>query len=209
MGRRLARPFLARASVDVAPELLGHDLVRRTPQGAVLRARIVETEAYAEGDPASHSFRGVTPRTAVMFGRAGRLYVYFTYGMHWCMNVVTGPDGEGSAVLLRAGEPLEGLEEMRRRRGRTAARELCAGPARWAQAFGVDGTLNGADLVRGTEIWIERTEAVPVGAVEVTTRIGVRVGTDRPWRFAELGSPYVSRGRPVPLSPRRAPPSRP
>jgi DNA-3-methyladenine glycosylase len=209
VGRRVARSFLARPSTGVAPELLGHVLVRRTPEGTVLRARIVETEAYAEGDPASHSFRGVTPRTAVMFGRAGRLYVYFTYGMHWCMNVVTGPDGEGSAVLLRAGEPLEGLDEMRRRRGRDAVRELCAGPARWAQAFGVDGTLNGADLVRGTQIWIERGETVPATAMEVTTRIGVRVGTDRPWRFAELASPFVSRGRPVALSPRRARTRRP
>ena len=206
MGRRVARSSLARPSTDVAPELLGHVLVRRSAEGVALRARIVETEAYAESDPASHSFRGVTPRTAVMFGRAGHLYVYFTYGMHWCMNVVTGLDGEGSAVLLRAGEPLEGLEEMRTRRGRDAVRDLCSGPARWAQAFGVDGTLNGADLVRGSDIWIERGDAVPATAVKVTTRIGIRVGTDRLWRFAELASPFVSRGRPAAaLSLRRVP----
>src|SRR5207247_7555318 len=135
----------------VARELLGRLLVSRTA-GRPLLARIVECEAYQEDDPASHSFRGRAPRTEVMFGPPGHLYVYFTYGMHFCMNVVTGRAGEGSAVLLRAGEPVGGLEALRR--GRTAAADtnLLRGPARWTTAFGVDLGLNGSDLIGGDQI---------------------------------------------------------
>ena len=181
-------------------------LARRLP-GGVLRARIVECEAYQEGDPASHSFRGPTPRNEIMFGPAGHLYVYFTYGMHWCMNIVTGGAGEGSAVLLRAGEPLEGLDEMARRRGREAVRDLCAGPAKWTQAFGVDRGCNGADLVRGRDVWVERGPAPPPESIEVTPRVGLTVAVDEPWRFVMAGSPWASRRSspaPEPVS-RRAP----
>src|SRR6266511_3967496 len=126
--RPLPRSFYRRPSPEVAPDLLGRLLVR--PVGdALLIARIVEAEAYQEDDPASHSFRGMTARTEVMFGPAGRLYVYFTYGMHFCMNVVTGREGEGSAVLLRAVEPLAGLEWMCHRRGVADPRLICSGPA--------------------------------------------------------------------------------
>jgi DNA-3-methyladenine glycosylase len=196
--RRLPRTFFARPSLDVAPELLGQELVRRLPSGEELRVRVVETEAYRQDDPASHSYRGPTPRNAVMFGQAGRLYVYFTYGMHHCINVVTGADGEGSAVLLRAAEPLEGLDAMARRRGTDRVRALCSGPARLAAALGIDRSLDGVDLVGGDLIWLERGSQVPPEQIATGPRVGIRRGIQEPWRFSEAGSPWMSRGRPGP-----------
>jgi DNA-3-methyladenine glycosylase len=190
---RLPRRFCARPALEVAPALLGHVLARRLPNGPTLRARIVETEAYEPEDPASHAFRGPTARNAVMFGPPGHLYVYFVYGMHFCMNVVTAAHGHGSAVLLRAGEPLESLDAMARLRGRAEPRELCRGPARWAQAFGVDRSLDGADLVDGEEIWLERGAGLRPEAVERTPRIGIRRAADLPWRFIERESRWASR----------------
>jgi DNA-3-methyladenine glycosylase len=180
-GRVLPRSFYARRAIDVAPDLLGHLLVRAHPSGVRLSARIIETEAYEQDDPASHSFRGRTQRNSSMFGRPGHLYVYFTYGMHFCMNVVTGRVGEGSAVLLRAGEPEEGIETMAALRGRDSVRDLCSGPARWCQAFSVDRELDGADLVDKAGIWIER--GISAEGIASGPRIGVRRGTDRDWRF--------------------------
>jgi DNA-3-methyladenine glycosylase len=177
---------------EVAPDLLGRIVVRRLGDGTRLAARIVECEAYRFDDPASHSFGGPTPRNGVMFGPAGRLYVYFVYGMHHCMNVVTGGAGEGSAVLLRAAEPLEGLDEMRRRRGRDAPRDLCAGPGRLCQALGVDRSLDGADLVRGRDVWIAAGEPVAADRVCSGPRVGIRVGIDYPWRFRIDGDPFAS-----------------
>ena len=196
-SRRLPRSFYARPSPEVAPDLLGRLLVRRLPDGRRLSARIVETEAYQEGDPASHSYGGRTRRTEVMFGRPGRLYVYFTYGMHFCMNVVTGQDGEGSAVLLRAAEPVEGLEDMARRRSAADPRLLCSGPARLCQALGVARAESGTDLVRGHELWVLSGEPVPPSRIGVTARVGIRDGIDRRWRFLVTGDPFVSRARPV------------
>ncbi|MGZ8571553.1 MAG: DNA-3-methyladenine glycosylase, partial [Actinomycetota bacterium] len=126
----------------------------------------------------------------------GRLYVYFTYGMHWCMNVVTGGAGEGSAVLLRAAEPLGGAERMVALRGTDRIRDLCRGPARLAQAFDVDGDFDGVDLVRGSPVWIEQAEPLAVGSIRAGPRVGVAKGADRPWRFWEEGSPWVSSWRP-------------
>jgi len=176
----------------VAVDLLGRVVVRRLPDGTRMAARIVETEAYERDDPASHAFRGRTRRNATMFGRPGHLYVYFVYGMHFCMNVVTRGEGEGSAVLLRAAEPVEGVDEMRRRRGRHALGELCAGPAKWCEAFGVDRALDGADIVSGSEIWI--TAGVPVSHDRIVAgpRVGIRVGRDHPWRYRVAGDPFVS-----------------
>ena len=188
----LSRAFYSRPSPEVARDLLGRLLVRRLP-GLELVGRIVETEAYEEGDPASHSFRGRTARTEVMFGPPGHLYVYFTYGMHYCMNVVTGNDGEGSAVLLRAVEPLEGLEAMRSRRRVPDDRLLCAGPGRLAQAFAVGRDLGGADLVSGREIRVTRGRRLSASQIGVGTRIGVTVGVDRAWRFFDRESRFVSR----------------
>src|SRR6266568_1903595 len=151
----LGRSWYARPSPLLARHLLGRHLVRIV-DGTVLVGRIIECEAYQQDDPASHSYRGRTARTEVMFGPPGHLYVYFTYGMHFCMNVVTGRDGEGSAVLLRAVEPLEGLPEMARRRQTEDARLLCAGPARLCQAFGVGREHNGVDLVGDGDLHVER-----------------------------------------------------
>jgi DNA-3-methyladenine glycosylase len=208
---RLQRSFYARPSTDVAPDLLGRVLVRRLEGGTRLAARIVETEAYQQDDPASHSFRGRTPRNGVMFGPAGYLYVYFTYGMHHCMNVVTGADGVGSAVLLRAAEPLEGLDEMARLRGHRPARELCSGPARLCAAFGVDRSHDGTDLVAAGSMWVEPGDGGGAGPVTAGVRVGISAGLDRAWRFSIEGDPWVSRGRPGPgrPGPRRNPRTRP
>jgi DNA-3-methyladenine glycosylase len=192
---RLPRSFYARAATEVAPDLLGQVLVRELPDGTRAAARIVEVEAYGPDDPASHAFRGMTPRNARMFGPPGRLYVYFTYGMHFCMNAVCGRAGQGTAVLFRAGEPLEGVEGMRVRRGRERILELCSGPGRFTQALGVTRSEDGADLVDGRSLWVERasrSEAIVTGI-----RIGVRE-TRRSWRYWLEGNSFVSRGRPGP-----------
>lgn len=159
-------------------------------------ARIVETEAYEQDDPASHAFRGKTPRNAVMFGGAGHLYVYFTYGMHFCMNVVSGGTGEGAAVLLRAAEPLRGLTEMQASRGRTSVPELCSGPARLCQAFGIDRSFDGIDLVSGSDMWIAEGAPVASSSIAMGPRVGIRVGREVPWRFFAKDDPFVSKGRP-------------
>jgi DNA-3-methyladenine glycosylase len=196
LGARLPRSFFARPPTVVAPDLLGRVLVRTLPDGTRLAVRLVEVEAYRSDDPASHSFRGRTPRNEVMFGLPGRLYVYFTYGMHFCSNVVTGTDGEGSAVLLRAGEPIAGLPAMAANRGVEEARLLCSGPARLAQALAIGREDDGADLVSGGAFQVRAGVPVPARAVARTTRVGVRVGVERRWRFLERGSPFVSPGRP-------------
>ena len=200
---RLPRSFFSRPAEDVAPDLLGRVVVRAFPDGSRAAARIVEVEAYGPDDPASHAFRGRTARNAVMFGPPGHLYVYFTYGMHHCMNAVTGGVGEGAAVLLRAAEPIEGADAMVARRARQRLLDLCSGPGRLAQALGVDRRRDGEDLVAGGEIWVEdgpRPEAIATG-----NRVGVHE-TSRPWRFWIEGNPFVSRGRPgPPTAKRRAP----
>ena len=195
--RRLPRSFFARPSPEVGPDLLGRILVRRVVDGTLLTARIVEAEAYQEDDPASHSFRGRTNRTEVMFGPPGHAYVYFTYGMHHCMNVVTGSTGEGSAVLLRAAEPLEGLEEMSRRRGTNDPRALCSGPGRLCQALGIDRAENGLDLVPGRRLWLLEGAPVAPSKMSVGSRVGITSGTERPWRFSVRGDRFVSRARPA------------
>jgi DNA-3-methyladenine glycosylase len=195
--RRLPRSFFARPSPEVGPDLLGRILVRKVGDGTLLTARIVEAEAYQEDDPASHSFRGRTNRTEVMFGPPGHAYVYFTYGMHHCMNVVTGSTGEGSAVLLRAAEPLEGLEEMARRRGTNDPRALCSGPGRLCQALGIDRAENGLDLVRGRLLWLLEGAPVAPSTISVGPRVGITSGTERPWRFLVQGDRFVSPARPA------------
>ena len=161
--------------------------------------RIVEVEAYAgAADPASHAFRGRTTRNATMLGRPGHLYVYFTYGMHFCANVVCGADGEASAVLLRGLTPLAGLEEMRAARGPAVKtdRDLCSGPGKLCQAFGIDRSFDGADLVtgdRGVEV-VDDGTAPPV-APGVSGRVGLSVAADVPWRFFVAGAIGLSRSR--------------
>jgi DNA-3-methyladenine glycosylase len=198
---RLPRAALAGWSTEVAPVLLGARLVS-TVGGALVAVRLTEVEAYmGERDPGSHAFRGRTPRTAVMFGPAGHLYVYFTYGMHWCANVVCGPEGSASAVLVRAGEVVQGVDAARARRpaaGRNA--DLARGPARLASALGIDGTLDGADLCdSSSRIWLEPA-AVPAAAVRTGPRVGVSgaggSGETFPWRFWLEDEPTVSLYRP-------------
>jgi DNA-3-methyladenine glycosylase len=195
-GRTLPRSFYARDSRALAPELLNKLLVARGPDRVPMAARIVEVEAYRGSDDAgSHAYRGPTPRIEVMFGPPGHLYVYFTYGMHWCANVVGTKDGDAAAVLLRAAAPVTGVDVMRERRVKARRdRDLLAGPARLTQAFGITGADNGADLVRGS-LRILDDGVAPPDAPGVSTRIGLTPGRgdEHPWRFFVPGDPNVSR----------------
>jgi len=174
----------------VAPRLLGCLLVREL-NGQRLVGRIVETEAYDQTDAASHSYRGRTPRTDVMFGPSGRLYVYFTYGMHYCMNVVCGPKGYGSAVLIRAVEPVEGEALMQLNRCGKGGVEISNGPAKACQALAIDKTWNGHDLRQMPLQLVLRKRLNPDDIVQ-TTRIGISQAKDVPWRFYIRGNSYVS-----------------
>ena len=191
--RPLPRRFYARPSLEVARDLLGQLLVRDTPEGRVV-LRLTEVEAYAGADdPGSHAYRGRTPRTAVMFGEAGHAYVYFTYGMHFCVNVVTGPVGEAAAVLLRAGEVVEGRALAHARRGEVADRDLARGPARLTVALAIDRDLDGADLVRPSGLFLAAGDPVEDEAVATGPRVGVSgEGRVRPWRSWIAGDPTVS-----------------
>ncbi|MFN2537398.1 MAG: DNA-3-methyladenine glycosylase [Mycobacteriales bacterium] len=187
-GLRLDRP-----APEVAADLLGCLL-----QAHGVTVRLTETEAYSgEGlDPASHAHRGPTPRNRLMFGPPGFLYVYFTYGMHWCANVVTGPEGRASAVLLRAGEVVEGLELARSRRPGATDRDLCRGPARLAKALGLDGAALGLDLLDPASPVRLLPRAGPAPVVARGPRVGIRVGTETPWRFWIEGDRSVSSYKP-------------
>ena len=192
-GKPLDRDFYARHALEVATDLLNKVLV--APDGRA--GRIVEVEAYrGEDDPGSHGFRGMTKRSATMFGPPGHLYVYFTYGMHWCANVVAETDGMAAAVLLRALTPLEGLDAMYAARGPAARRDrdLCSGPAKLTQALGMDGTLDGADLVSGDRgVTIVDDGQPPPPEPAVTVRVGLSNGAELPWRFCVAGAADLSR----------------
>ncbi len=181
-----------RTTLEAARWLVGKVLVRRL-DGARLAGRIVEVEAYhQDGDAACHAYGGQTRRNAVMFGRPGLLYVYFIYGMHYCMNVVTEREGVGAATLIRALEPLEGLAAMRRRRGAAVkTRDLANGPAKACQALAVDRAHDGLDLLADGEVWLEDGEAG--GELVAATRIGISKSAELPWRFYLKNNPYVSR----------------
>lgn len=199
-GRPLPRAFFARDARILAPELLNKLVVHVDPgTGERLVARLVEVEAYAGADdPASHAFRGLTPRTKTMFGPPGHLYVYFSYGMHWCMNVVAGTRGVASAVLLRAAAPVAGVETMRARRPKARRDiDLCSGPARLTQALGITGAHDGVDLVRGP-LRVLDDGVAPPSDPGLSTRIGLApgVGDDLAWRWFVSGDKNVSRGRP-------------
>jgi DNA-3-methyladenine glycosylase len=191
----LGRDAYRRDPRDLAPVLLGKVLVHDDPTAGVRTGRIVEVEAYCgAADPGSHAFRGMTPRNRTMFGPPGGLYVYFTYGMHWCANVVCGDEGEGVAVLLRAVAPLAGLDVMRAARPRIRRdRDLCRGPARLCQAFGLDGGFDGADLVTADRgVWLGDDGTPPPAHPFQTTRIGLSAGAEHPWRWCVPGDPHVS-----------------
>jgi DNA-3-methyladenine glycosylase len=192
---RLGRQFFQRYTPAVARGLLGCRLVRAA-EGQRLAGIIVETEAYrGGGDPASHAFRGRTPRNEVMFGPAGCAYVYFTMGMHFCLNVTTEGEGTPGAVLLRAVEPVEGIEKMKEKRGVEDVRRLASGPGNLTRALGIDGRLNGEDMVLSSRLFLEQGEAVE--EIGVSPRVGVSTGRTYMWRFYAKGSPFVSRGKPV------------
>jgi DNA-3-methyladenine glycosylase len=194
-GRVVPRIFYAADPLLVAPLLLNKLLVRGSRVG-----RIVEVEAYrGSEDPASHAFAGPTRRNATMFGPPGHLYVYFTYGMHWCANAVCGPEGTGHAVLLRALAPVAGLPAMRRARPPgTADAQLTNGPAKLCQALGITGDQDGIDLVTGGGGLTLRDDGVPPPAFPGTSaRIGIRRAAELPWRWFVPGDPHVSRGRPT------------
>ncbi|MEW6278956.1 MAG: DNA-3-methyladenine glycosylase [Candidatus Eremiobacterota bacterium] len=180
--------FFARDTAEVARDLLGVWLLHEGVGGP-----LVETEAYRDGDdPASHAFRGPTPRSRVMFEEPGRAYVYFIYGNHFCLNVVAHPEGRAGAVLLRALEPRMGLQEMARRRGRSQPRELAAGPGRLCQALGVDRRHNGLWMLDGSLCLARSAESF--GPVRAGPRVGIRAAREEPLRFSLEGNPYVSRG---------------
>lgn len=174
--RRVSRSSLAADALHVAPWLLNKLLVHGPCVG-----RIVEVEAYREDDPASHSHRGRTPRTDVMFGPPGHLYVYFTYGMHYCANIVTGADGEGAAVLLRAVEPVGGVDVMsERRQGRS---RLADGPAKLCQAFAIGSEHDGVDVCRGDGVGVFDDGTSPPRDPLVGPRVGISRAVDTPWRW--------------------------
>jgi DNA-3-methyladenine glycosylase len=198
-GRTLPRSFFARDSRELAPDLLNKLLVHDDAEFGRLAVRLVEVEAYAgEEDPGSHAYRGETPRNRVMFGPPGHLYVYFTYGMHWCANVVCGDTGWASAVLLRGGAAGEGIEIMRaRRHAARRDRDLASGPAKLTQALAITGAQNGVDLVRGPVRLVD-DGVPPPRRPGRSTRVGLRPGegdTAR-WRWFVRGDPNVSPGRP-------------
>jgi DNA-3-methyladenine glycosylase len=194
---RLRRAFFGRSVHEVAPELIGATLLVDGVGGV-----IVEVEAYHHTDPAAHSYIGLTERNAVMFGPPGYAYVYRSYGIHWCLNVVCEEEGSASAVLIRALEPTQGLAAMRRRRGLREARALCSGPGKLAQALGVTHAHNGLALDR-PPFELRAREATP----EIVTgpRIGISKAVERPWRYGLKGSPFLSK----PFTARGTPPRRP
>ncbi len=182
---RLQRDFFARSSHEVAPDLIGVTLLVDGVGGP-----IVEVEAYDQDDPASHSFNGRTSRNAVMFGPAGYAYVYRSYGIHWCLNVVCAEPGRAEAVLIRALQPEHGLDAMRQRRGVEGERALCSGPGKLCQALAVTGAHDGLPLDEPPFELIARTEPA---AIATGTRVGLTKAADRPWRYGLAGSPYLSR----------------
>jgi DNA-3-methyladenine glycosylase len=203
--KQLDREFYLRPTLSIAKDLVGKLFIRQTHETQLV-SRIVEVEAYlGSKDPASHAYKGKTRRNEVMFGNGGHLYVYFTYGMHYCCNVVTEEEGVGHAVLLRAAEPLTGIDIMTRNRGLSVARErdkfqVCNGPAKLCQAYGITKTENGIDLC-GNELWIaEETLEAHRPTIVATTRVGISQGISSKWRFCLRNNPYVSRGKPSSLS---------
>jgi DNA-3-methyladenine glycosylase len=184
-GERLTRAFFARPVHEVAPDLIGATLLFDGVGGT-----IVEVEAYDQDDPASHSFRGRTARTASMFGPAGHAYVYRSYGVHWCLNLVCGEDGRAEAALVRALEPTRGLETMRERRGLEAERALCSGPGKLCQALGITRLHDGLALDEPPFELLARESAPPLA---VGPRIGITRAIEQPWRYGLAGSRFLSR----------------
>ncbi len=190
-SKKLDRKFYNRPTLKVAKELLGKYLVVQK-DGHLLSGKIVETEAYIGfKDPASHAYRGMTPRNEVMFGSPGYAYVYLTYGMHHCLNLVTEKKGYPAAVLIRALEPVDGIKLMKKRRRRRKLKDLTSGPAKLCQALGVDRKLNGADLCSDIIFVEDRGEAA--GKIASSTRIGVKEVKEKKWRYFMKNNGCVSK----------------
>lgn len=194
--KRFDRSFFERSVQRVARDLLG-SYIHRIVGDVEFIGRIVETEAYHQSDPASHSFRGITERTKIMFGEAGFSYVYFTYGMHYCMNIVTGFPGTGEAILFRALEPISGTKEMFKRRKKARKEtDLLSGPAKICEAFAVGKEQSGTDLITSDELFLTRGSLRKDEKIGVTTRVGITVGVEKEWRFFIMENPFVSKGKP-------------
>ena len=183
--------FLDGDAEQVAPRLLGCELLSSINE-LTARVKIVEVESYRQDDAASHSFRGQTARTATMFGPSGHAYVYFTYGMHYCLNVVTGEAGVGQGVLIRAVEPIEGVENLQINRQVSRSVDLTNGPAKLTKALGVNHDYNGHDLRKPPLQLVNRPVLKPDDII-TTTRVGISRDIDRPWRFYIKNNPYVSK----------------
>jgi DNA-3-methyladenine glycosylase len=180
-------------SIEAAPLLLGCVISRKTPEGEI-SLKIVETEAYHQDDPASHSYRGLTKRTAPMFEEGGRIYVYFTYGMHYCINIVVGQKGVGEAVLLRAAEPVSGIEIMQKNRGITDIHKLANGPGKLTQALGIKDTNMSGEILNKSSIFLQQSEEeIKAEDIIASPRIGIKKATENPWRFYIKDSPFVSK----------------
>ena len=185
LGKSLAKSFFNRSVLEVAPDLIGATLLVDGVGG-----RIVELEAYHHTEPAAHSYNGPTPRNAVMFGPAGYAYIYRSYGIHWCLNFVCEPAGSAAAVLIRALEPTEGLPLMRRRRGLPDPRLLCSGPGRLCEALRITAVHNGLALDAPPFALFAKPEPVEI---VVGVRIGITKAVDKPWRYGEKGSRFLSK----------------
>ncbi|MBL7996053.1 DNA-3-methyladenine glycosylase [bacterium] len=193
MPAKLPRSFYCRPTLDVAPDLLGKILVRIKGK-TVTSGRIVEVEAYRNADdPASHAYRGLTPRNHLMFGEAGHAYVYFIYGMYFCVNVVTEKAGTAGACLIRALEPLGGIGVMEKRRGIENIHDLGNGPGKLCQAMSIDRALNGEDYLGDTLFLID--DGFSGFRIKRSPRIGIRAGVDKRWRFFIQGNGYVTKNK--------------
>ena len=191
--RILPRDFYARDTVKVAKDLLGKRLVRVRSKNR-MEGRIVEVEAYRGlDDPASHAFRGPTPRSAPMFGEPGHAYIYFTYGNHYCLNITTQEVGTPGAVLIRAMQPLEGLREMRRLRPNVLDSNLTNGPGKLTRALGIDKSLNELDMTKRGELFVTDSDEATFDVAK-SARVGISQGRGRLWRFYVAGNSYVSKG---------------
>lgn len=192
-NKRLDKSFFTRNAVTVARELIGKIICRKLGN-SILKGMIVETEAYpGKNDPASHTYIGKTKRNAAMFEEGGISYVYFTYGNHFCFNVVTGVKDKGSAVLIRAVEPLEGIDIMMNNRNKTNIYDLTNGPGKFARAFGIDRSLYAADLIKGNEIYLLETTTPKKFMIGKSTRIGITKNTEKKYRFYLKDNPFVLR----------------
>ncbi len=195
---RLREPFYRRPTLDLAQALLGTFLVHHTAEGTTI-GRIVETEAYLHDDPACHASRGLTERTRVIFGKAGHAYIYFIYGKYFCFNVVSGQEGCGEAVLIRALEPVAGISLMQQRRGTEGIKDLCSGPAKLVIAMGIEKSYNGLDLgseqmhILAANSLPESFPVVVQQTITTTTRIGISKGQELAYRYYLSGNPFISK----------------